>query len=181
MPSFALDGTCQSRDPSACPGPDRRAPPNEESKTPIRKPDTNPFPQYPSSRPRRQTRRRDSYPPGINMPCPEIFSKNHSRDNTPRVMGPGTNILYMADWRGLTAGDLSISLPPWIFPWTPPFAGRGGAVSGPQRGRFILPGGGLGAHFGVPVPPAVQVGQKKGDGTPSRFLSACCFWCQPYL
>ena len=42
----------------------------------------------PSSGPWRQTRRRDSYPPGINMPCPEIFSKNHSRDNTPRVMGP---------------------------------------------------------------------------------------------
>jgi hypothetical protein len=48
-------------------------------------------------------------------------------------------------------------------------------VSGPQRGRFILPGGGLGAHFGVPVPPAVQNGQKKGDGTPCRFLPACSF------
>jgi hypothetical protein len=41
----------------------------------------------PSSGPWRQTRRRDSYPPGINMPRPEIFSKNHSRGITPR-MGP---------------------------------------------------------------------------------------------
>ena len=87
------------------------------------------------------------------MPRPEIFSKNHSRENTPRVMGPGTNILYMADWRGLTAGDLSISLPPWVFPWTPPFAGRGGAVSGPQRRRFILPGGrSWGAFRGAGAP-----------------------------
>ena len=32
----------------------------------------------------------DSYPPGINMPRPEIFSKNHSREmgRPPGVMGP---------------------------------------------------------------------------------------------
>ena len=75
-------------------------------------------------------------------------------------MGPGTNILYMADWRGLTAGDLSISLPPWVFPWTPPFAGRGGAVNGPQCRRFIFPGGGLGADFLVLVPPGGKVRQE---------------------
>lgn len=47
-----------------------------------------------------------------------------------------------------------------------PFAGRGGAVSDPQSRRFIFPGGGgLGAHFRLPVLPAGEVGQKKGDGT----------------
>ena len=42
-----------------------------------------------------------------------------------------------------------------------PFAGRGGAVSGPQRRSFIFPGG----RFWLPVPPAGEVGQGKGDGT----------------
>ena len=47
----------------------------------------------------------------------------------------------------------------------PPFAGRGGAVSGPKSRRFIFPGGGLGAHFRVPVLPAGKFDQGKGDGT----------------
>jgi hypothetical protein len=37
----------------------------------------------PSSGLWRQTRRRDSYPPGINMPCPEIFAKIKSREEDP--------------------------------------------------------------------------------------------------
>ena len=44
-----------------------------------------------------------------------------------------------------------------------PFAARGGAVSGPESRRFIFPGGGLGAHFRVPVLPPGEVGQEKGD------------------
>ena len=54
---------------------------------------------------------------------------------------------------------------PMPFPLGAPFRGRGGAVSGPQSRRFIFPGGGLGAHFRVPVLPAGEVGQEKGDGT----------------
>ena len=82
----------------------------------------------------------------------------------------------MAGWRGLPAGDLSISQAPLYFlSMGAPFAGRGGAVSGPQRRRFIFPGGGLGAHFRVPVLPEVEVGQEKGDGTRCRFLNAYCF------
>jgi|GEM_PF-2571208 len=34
------------------------------------------------------------------------------------------------------------------------FRGPGGAVSGPESRRFIFPGGGLGAHFRLPVLPA---------------------------
>ena len=66
------------------------------------------------------------------------------------------------------------------LPLDSPFRGHGGAVSGPQRRRFIFPGGGLEAHFRVPVLPAGKVGQKKGDGTPCRFLNACCFRCQQH-
>ena len=68
--------------------------------------------------------------------------------------------------------------PPAPFTLGAPFRGRGGAVSGPQRRRFIFPGGGLGAHFRVPLPPAGKLGQKKGDGPPCRFLNACRFWRQ---
>ena len=42
-------------------------------------------------------------------------------------------------------------------------------MSGPQRRRFIFPGGGLGAHFRVPLIPAVEVSQEKGDGVAHRF------------
>jgi hypothetical protein len=38
-----------------------------------------------------------------------------------------------------------------------PFAGRGGAVSGPQRRRFIFPGGDLGVHLRLPESPAGEV------------------------
>jgi len=50
------------------------------------------------------------------------------------------------------------------------FAGRGGAVSAPVRCRFIFPGGGLGAHLRVPVPPAGKLGQEKGGRHPCRFF-----------
>jgi hypothetical protein len=59
-----------------------------------------------------------------------------------------------------------------------PFAGRGGAVCGPVRRRFIFPEGRLRRLLGVPVPLAGKVGQEKRDGTPYRFLNACCFWRQ---
>ena len=45
------------------------------------------LPSSPLPGPWRQRRGWDSYPP-VKMPRPEIFSKNHSRENTPRVMGP---------------------------------------------------------------------------------------------
>jgi len=51
-------------------------------------------------------------PPVSICPVQNFLLKLSPGKKTPRVMGPGTNILYMADWRGLTAGDLSISLPP---------------------------------------------------------------------
>ena len=38
-----------------------------------------------------------------------------------------------------------------------PFAARGGPVSGPQRRRFIVPVGGQGAQFRLPVSPAGEV------------------------
>jgi hypothetical protein len=56
----------------------------------------------PSSGPWRQTRGRDSYPPGINMPRAEIFSKNHSRKNIPRVMGPEHKNFKTIFGRGIT-------------------------------------------------------------------------------
>ena len=56
-----------------------------------------------------------------------------------------------------------------------PFRGRGGAVSGPQRRRFIFPGEGLGTQFRVPVLPAGKFGQEKGDDATHRF------WRQPCL
>jgi len=46
----------------------------------------------------------------------------------------------MAGWRGLPAGDLSIPQAPLISPMGVIFAGRGGAVSGPVRRRFIFRG-----------------------------------------
>ena len=64
MTPFALDGTTFNP----------RGPP-----WPAREPTGGPQTPVPLFRPRRQTRRRDSYPPGINMDRPEIFPKNHSR------------------------------------------------------------------------------------------------------
>ena len=52
-----------------------------------------------------------------------------------------------------------------------PFAGRGGAVSWPCAPQIYLPGGGLGAHFGLPVLPAGEVGQEQSHVTPCRFLN----------
>jgi hypothetical protein len=52
------------------------------------------------------------------------------------------------------------------LPLVVPFAGPGGDVSGPQRRRFIFPGGGLGAQFGVLVPPGGEVGQERGRRQP---------------
>ena len=67
---------------------------------------------------------------------------------------------------------------PTPLPLGAPFRGHGGAVSGPESRRFIFPGGGLWAHFRLPVPPAGKFGQEKGDDTPCRFVNACCFRCQ---
>jgi hypothetical protein len=75
----------------------------------------------------------------------------------------------VAGWRGLPAGDLSISQTPLDFPLGARFAGRGGSVSGPQYRRFIFPGGGLGARLRLPVLPPGEVGQEKGDGTRADF------------
>ena len=66
---------------------------------------------------------------------------------------------------------------PVLSPWGGPFAGRGGAVSGPQRRRFIFPKRGLRRLRRVLVLPAGSIGQEKGDD-PCRFLNAYCSRCQ---
>ena len=50
--------------------------------------------------------------------------------------------------------------------------------SGPQRRRFIVPGGRSGGASQVAGAPAGEFGQGKGDATPCRFLPACCSWRQ---
>jgi hypothetical protein len=56
----------------------------------------------PSSGPRRQMRGWDSGTPLVKMSGPEIFSKNHSRKNTPRVMGPEPKNFKPIFDRGIT-------------------------------------------------------------------------------
>jgi len=60
-----------------------------------------------------------------------------------------------------------------------PFAGRGGAVSGPHRCRFIFPEGGLGAFQVVGIPTG-RGRPEKGLGNLCRLLYAYCFWRQPH-
>jgi hypothetical protein len=50
-------------------------------------------------------------PPGINMTRPEIFSKNHSWENTPRLIGPEPNNFKTIFDRGITQMDGLIDTP----------------------------------------------------------------------
>jgi hypothetical protein len=109
--------------------------------------------------------------PCLNMPPTEIFSKFQSRKNRkyPPLMGPKLKNFISKIWS--SGGFLGrfkqfTGTPDPFFSLGAPFAGRGGAVSGPQRRRFIFPGG-QGARFWLPVSPAGEVSQGKGDGTMS--------------
>jgi len=46
------------------------------------------------------------------MPCPEIFSKNHSRKNTPLVIGPEPKNFKTIFDRGITLMDRLKDTPP---------------------------------------------------------------------
>ena len=89
-------------------------------------------------------------------------------------------------WAGAASGRLGmVPADPWprskvthALTLGSTFAGRGGAVSAPVRCRFIFPGGGLWAHFRLPMLPADELGQEQGHVTPFRLLNACCFWRQ---
>jgi len=73
--------------------------------------------------------------------------------------------------------------PPRRAPFTPPtpltlgapFHGRGGAVSGPQRRRFIVPGGRSGGASQVAGALCGKVRPGEGRRHPCRFLNPCCF------
>jgi hypothetical protein len=91
-------------------------------------------------------------------------SQNLSRGNQQQATRDGTQaknfISAKSGWVARPSwGDLSIlQATLYFFPFGRPFAGRSGAVSGPQRRRFIFPGEGLGAHFRVQVPSVGEVG-----------------------
>ena len=72
-------------------------------------------------------------------------------------------------------GDLSILQATLYFPLLWGFAGRGGAVSGPQRRRFIFTGGGLGARLRLPVLPPCEVGQRRASATCVDFFMPTAF------
>ena len=79
-------------------------------------------------------------------------------------------------------GDLSISQAHLTLPLDVPLAGRGGAVSGPQRLRFIFPKIGPRRLLGAPVLSAGKIGQgkatvplEKPDGTPLPIIAGLRF------
>jgi len=55
-----------------------------------------------------------------------------------------------------------------------PFAGRGGAVSGPMHRRFIFPGGGSGGAFQGADAPGGRGRPGEGRRHPGRFLDTFC-------
>ena len=81
-------------------------------------------------------------PPGINMDRPKIFSKNHFRKNTPRVMGPGHQHFIYGRLAGPYCRRFKHFTAPLGLPMDAPFCGPWRGCGGPQRRRFILPGGG---------------------------------------
>jgi hypothetical protein len=71
---------------------------------------------------------------------------------------------------------------PWVFPMDAPFCGPWWGCGGPQRRRFIFPGGeGLGADSWCWCRRGARSGRNGEDAIPGRFLPACSFRCQPYL
>jgi len=92
--------------------------------------------------------------------------KIHRGENSSRPPGDGTRGKNFKSkiWpgcRGLPVGDLSISQAHLTLSLDVPLAGRGGAMSGPQRLRFIFPKIGPRRLLGAPVLPAGEVGQGK--------------------
>ena len=105
----------------------------------------------------------DSGTPLVKMPRPEIFSKNHSRENTP----PGDGTRHQHFIYGRLAGPYCRRFKhftaPLGLPMDTPFAGRGGAVSGSQPRRFIFPGErSWGGFHGAGAPGGARLARRRG-------------------